>query len=238
MRYFLLFFLLFSLNNAFAEIDVLPSIFNIESKEESIYDPLERFNRKIFVFNKTIDKYALKPVAKSYRLFVPMPARRSIRDFLANLKEPLSFINSTAQLKFKNSGIILSRFVINSTIGWFGLFDVASKINVREQKEDFGQTLAKYKIGSGPFLIIPLLGPSNLRDFSGRLLDWTIDPVWRANNKHLEKTSTRNSLTTIEVVAKRESLIEALDEIEKTALDEYSVIRAGYSQHREMLTNK
>ena len=159
---------------------------NILDRTQETEDPWENFNRGTFAFNQKFDKYLLAPLAKGYRFVLPSEIRTGVRNFLSNLSEPWSSINSALQGNFKNTGNTLARFVINSTLGILGIFDVATEIGFEKQKEDFGQTLAVHGVGPGPYLVLPFLGPSTVRDALGKVTSIYADPVTLAlerNNK-------------------------------------------------------
>lgn len=214
--------------------------FELFSEEETqpIYDPYEKINRKVFAFNEAFDRYFFEHVAKLYRKGVPKKARKSIRNFLTNLTLPLSAINSLMQGKVDNSLATMSNFLINSTVGVLGIFDIAGEKNIRYNREDFGQTLGHYGLGSGAYLMIPVLGPSSTRDFGGWVTDKTIDPfgfnVFEiGEHEEFMKPDYRFALTVFSGVDTRESLIDILDDIRKDSFDPYATIRSAYLQRRE-----
>jgi len=135
-------------------------------------DPIESFNRGVYAFNDDFDKGVGKPIAKAYVKYIPGGARRSVHNFFSNLWEPSSMINALLQGKLQVAASTTGRFLINSTVGILGLFDVASLLGVMEQDEDFGQTLAVWGVADGPYLMLPFLGPSNVRDLSGLTVEW------------------------------------------------------------------
>ena len=204
---------------------------------EEIYDPLEKANRKIFAFNEVADKYAIEPAARGYRKAIPKPVRESIHNFLNNLSLPFSALNSFAQGKVSNGLATFSNFLINSTVGIGGLFDVARKKGVYFKPEDFGQTFAHYGAGPGPYLMLPLLGPSNFRDASGLTVNTIISPIGfnifqlgdQKSIMHDEYLFTIVGLTAID---SREGLIEVVEDIRNDSFDPYSTIRSAYLQKR------
>lgn len=133
-----------------------------------VYDPLEPLNRRIYYFNYYLDKYLLIPAVNTYEFIAPKLVQKSVSNFFSNLQEINTFINSVLQLEGKKATITFARFGINSTIGILGLFDVASTLELPKTYEDFGLTLAKYRVGNGPYLVLPGFGPSNLRDATGK----------------------------------------------------------------------
>lgn len=197
-------------------------------------DPLEPFNRTVYGFNWYVDHVFLRPVAYAYRDGVPDPARQGVRNVLRNLKAPVVLLNDSLQGEWQRAETTAMRFLINSTIGLLGLFDVADGMGYPYHDEDFGQTLAVHGVDSGPFLMLPLLGPSNLRDGVGQAVDWAIDPfrVYAATqnpNWHPEAGYARTGLT---VVDTREELLDPIDEIERSSLDTYAALRTTYAQWR------
>jgi phospholipid-binding lipoprotein MlaA len=205
--------------------------------EINIYDPYETTNRKVYVFNDAFDRHFFEHVAKLYRKGVPRVARKMVGNFLNNLSLPISSINSFLQGKTDNGLATLSNFVINSTIGVFGLFEIALEKGIFYNPEDFGQTLGHYEIGSGAYLMIPFLGPSSTRDFSGWTFERAISPT---GFNSLEIGGRENiidpgyliGLTVLSSVNTRESLLETLDDIRKDSFDPYATIRSAYLQKR------
>lgn len=140
----------------------------------AIHDPIEGFNRRMYRFNALADRYALMPVVRTYDRFVPGFARTGLSNFFSNIGEITTFANSAAQIKPKKTGVTLSRFVVNSTVGLAGFFDPATKFGLDQENEDFGQTMGHYGMPDGPYLVMPLLGPSNTRDTGGMIGDATM----------------------------------------------------------------
>ena len=198
-------------------------------------DPLEPMNRKIFAFNMQADKYALRPVVNGYRAVTTDGFRLKVRTFLGNLKTPLTVVNDLLQLNFKNAGVDLSRFVINSTVGFLGVYDVAEKMGLPKNSQGFGTTLGVWGVPSGPYLVLPLLGPSNARDATGLAADIFFDPftyVSRNNDKD-ELTAAFYTADGLEAVAAYESAVDLLDEGKKSALDFYAFMRSMHRQYRK-----
>jgi phospholipid-binding lipoprotein MlaA len=202
--------------------------------EEDFNDPLEDVNRKIFDFNQVVDRNVLVPVAKAYRTVLSDPLRDSVRDFLVNLRAPLIFANDTLQGKFRLAGDTLARFVINSTIGMGGLVDVAGRWGIPYHEQDLGVTFGVWGVPEGPYLIIPVLGPSNPRDLTGEVAEGFGDP-WNiiAADHHMVWISfARGAVSGID---QRSRYIESLADIERTSLDYYATIRSLYRQRRAAL---
>jgi phospholipid-binding lipoprotein MlaA len=144
---------------------------------ETENDPFEGWNRAMFSFNQNADKYVLKPVAEGYEAVTPAPIRKGVSNFFNNLGEPITAVNSVLQLKPGKAARSMTRFVFNTTFGLLGIFDVAGAMGIEREKEDLGQTLAYWGVGSGPYLVLPILGPSNLRDLGGGVVDRPLNPI-------------------------------------------------------------
>jgi phospholipid-binding lipoprotein MlaA len=191
-------------------------------------DPYESFNRKVFHFNDGLDSYFLKPVAKGYKFVMPDIAEKGVSNFFSNLLEVRNIINAILQGKAEKAANSTGRFMFNSTIGLAGLFDVAGGLGIEKQDgEDFGQTLGAWGVGSGSYLVLPLLGPASVRDGIAIPVDMYVDPV----NYH-EQSSVRTGLSVLEVVDLRAGLLKA----EKLLTgDKYVFMRDAYLQRREYL---
>ncbi|MDT8421382.1 MAG: VacJ family lipoprotein [Desulfuromonadales bacterium] len=196
--------------------------------EPLISDPLEGWNRGMFWVNDKLYFYALKPVARGFRL-VPRPARKSIGNFFSNLATPARAANALLQMKFRDTGTELGRFLVNSTIGWGGLFDPAGySLGWKKKSEDFGQTLGYYGVGSGWYLFLPLLGPSSVRDGVGMVADQFLDPTRYVRMKEWEYYSLKG----LEPINRLSLDPDTYEGIKRDALDPYLFIRAAYAQHR------
>ena len=194
-------------------------------------DPLESFNRSMFAVNQGLDKVILKPTAQVYGV-LPQPAKMGVGNVLANLSLPVTFLNQTMQGETASAGNTLVRFSVNSTIGILGIFDVASGLGVRHQREDFGQTLAVYGVGSGPYIFLPILGPGNPRDLIGRAGDAVINPIYWAGNND-DEDDIRLGVTLISGIHAREGALELLEELENTSVDYYTTVKSLYIQNRD-----
>ncbi len=198
---------------------------------ERTNDPLEPFNRAVFSFNRTADGLILKPLATMYHGGVPEAGRRAFHNVLANLREPVVFVNDLLQGELDRAGTAAGRFVINSTIGIAGIFDFATDFGLVQHSEDFGQTFAVWGVGEGPFLMLPLFGPSNPRDLVGLVAQSLGDPVNIAAIVYdLDEVPLARSLAT--GLDERERVLDTLDEIERTSLDFYAALRSLYRQRR------
>ena len=200
------------------------------ASEELIADPLEGFNCSMFYFNDRLYFYVMKPVARGYRFLVPSQARVSVANAFANLTTPIRAGNSLLQLKFRDVGVELYRFLVNSTVGLGGLFDPAASLaGVKKvDDEDFGQTMGVYGIGHGFYLVLPVLGPSSLRDAIGSLADTSVYPLRYADLTYLEYLGVK-SYKVINALSLDPDTYEG---IVRDALDPYLFIRAAYAQRR------
>lgn len=249
-KFFALITLFFISHNAFAKENQQSAMYyqHFDDEDEfaqyekenivEIYDPLEKYNRKIYKFNDTLDSYILEPVVKSYRDNVPEKARDAVHNFLTNLSAPVSVLNSLLQLEINNALSTTSNFLINSTLGVGGIFNVAERKGIKYQKDDFGKTLGHYGAGAGAYLMLPILGPSSVRDFTGFAFDKAIDPVAFnvgrvGGEKELIAPEYSISLVVASGIDKREGLIDIIDDIRKDSFDPYATIRSAYLQKRE-----
>lgn len=197
-------------------------------------DPLEPMNRVIFGFNEVVDDNILEPVAKGYRYVTPDPVERSVSNFFNNLGEINTIINSAFQLKLDKTITSSSRLAINSTVGVFGLFDVATSLGIQREREDFGQTLGFYGISSGPYLVLPFFGPSSFRDAPGFyadvMMEKSISPVY--TELHHEE---RQAIQATNVIDTRANLLKATKILDTAAKDKYIFLRESYLQRRAKL---
>jgi len=205
----------------------------ITKNNTAINDPFETYNRKIYKFNDVVDKYFLEKIATGYRFVTPKPVRNSITNFINNLSLPISAVNSVMQGKVDNSLATTSTFLINSTIGIFGLFDVAGQKKITYQPEDFGQTFAVYGLKSSPFLMLPLLGPSTVVDFSGSIANRIVSPTdFDMLNFSLLDSNQRALISATSIVNNREQLLDIIKDIRQNSFDSYAIIRSAYLQRR------
>ena len=194
-------------------------------------DPYESFNRSMFAFNEGADKYALKPVAQGYDYIMPGFASKGVSNFFNNIDDIVVFFNQLLQFKLTEAVATSARFVFNTTFGVFGLIDFASDMDLPKQNEDFGQTLAVWGVGSGPYVVLPLIGPMTVHDTAGLAVDWTyFDPIFK-------RQTLQQSLITLSVkyIDVRAGLLKATNIIDETAPDKYAFIRDAWLQRREFL---
>tara|TARA_B100001057_G_scaffold407129_1_gene420854 strand:- start:53 stop:883 length:831 start_codon:yes stop_codon:yes gene_type:complete len=198
----------------------------------SINDPFETINRVTFSFNSMFDKTFVRPTALVYRGVVPEFMRNRITYSLNNLSMPVTAVNNLLQGELRKAGVASSRFVINSTLGILGLFDPASSFGLKADNEDFGQTLAVWGIPSGPYIVLPFLGPSSPRDFTGLLSTSLLDPMYQVGNSS-NQTAFRSYRMGVGVVDFRSQNIEIFDDLQNNSLDYYAAVRSFYNQSRE-----
>jgi phospholipid-binding lipoprotein MlaA len=209
-----------------------PGTTQTASAEEGFNDPFEDTNRGTFGFNKAVDDAVLVPVAKAYRTVIPPPMRQSLHDFMQNLNGPVIFMNDMLQGQVGLAGNTLARLALNTTVGVGGMFDVATRVGIPYHSNDLGITLAVWGFAAGPYVIVPVLGPSNPRDLIGQVGDGLADPGNYVAGQHhlLWAVMTRTATSGID---QRSRNIETLADIERTALDNYATIRSLYRQRRE-----
>lgn len=190
-------------------------------------DPLEPLNRGVYKFNDAVDKAVIKPVATGYKEAVPGLVQTAVGNFFSNLDDVLVLFNDLLQFKLDQSASDFSRLAWNTSVGIAGLIDVATPMELPKHNEDFGQTLGYWGIGNGPYLVLPILGPSTLRDATGRLVDSHFDPVWRHH-----PVPERNSAVAVYGVDTRARLLDAEGILDEAALDRYVFLRDAYLQRR------
>lgn len=190
-------------------------------------DPLEPVNRVVYEFNDTLDRWVLKPVAEGYEKVVPGVARTGVRNFFSNLTEPLTIVNDVLQGKGRKTANDAMRLGFNTTFGVFGLLDVASDWGLPRRSEDFGQTFATWGFGEGWYLVLPLLGPSNVRDGLGLIPQWSLEPI-----RYVDDEYTRYGLYTLQTISARADLLSASKVLDTAALDPYLQVREAYRQKR------
>jgi len=193
-------------------------------------DPLEPFNRGVYSFNDAVDRAVVKPVATAYRDVLPSPVRTGVRNFFNNLQDLWSFVNNTLQLKGEGAGNSIVRFGVNTVFGLGGLLDVATEMRIERFPEDFGQTLGRWGVGAGPYVVLPLLGSSTLRDTAALPVDMNGNAV-----SHIDDNAIRNSATVLNLVDRRARLLDASKLLDEVALDPYTFTRDAFLQRRQSL---
>lgn len=208
-----------------------------EMEVEEVYDPFNRYNRAMTSFNDGAYEYVVKPTAKGYRYIFHKEIRISVEKFFHNIYFPMRLVNNLLQAKFKNSAEETGRFVINTTVGILGLFDPAkSKFCLEKHDEDFGQTLGFYGVGSGPHIVLPLLGPSNLRDAISLCPDALLTPIDYTERNYWTLTDTVAEfigLKTFEKINYASLHMDKYDKLKADAVDLYPYLRDVYEQYRE-----
>ncbi|HEY0185200.1 MAG TPA: VacJ family lipoprotein [Rhodopila sp.] len=200
---------------------------------EQTNDPLEPTNRVFYAINNGLDTVLLRPAALAYRYVVPEPVRNGVHNVLSNIGTPVQLTNDVLEGKPRRAGDTTMRFLINTTAGVFGIFDVATKWGYPNHDADFGMTLANWGVPEGPFLFLPVLGPSDPRDAAGFGVDIAFDPFTWVGGPHDTGLTVFNwTRYGLNAVDSRERVLDALDQIKKTALDPYATFRSLYRQHR------
>ena len=198
------------------------SVSNISYDE--IYDPIEPINRVVLSFNFFIDDIAIRPIVKTYKFIAPEPVEKGVSNFFSNLREPIRTVSFIFQGELYKSINSLGRFTIN-TLTSLGTFDLASRVGMEKNETDFGITLAKGGLSSGPYIVIPIIGPSNLRDFSGDIVEYFVDPI--SNN-----VPNREYVTISSGLNERVEIDEQLDKVRDASSDRYEMIKSIYYQNR------
>jgi phospholipid-binding lipoprotein MlaA len=209
---------------------------NNTGNDQEIYDPLEKLNRTTLKMNDAADKAILLPIAKGYRTVTPEAGRMVVSNFLRNLRGPVVIGNELLQGDLEGVGNATARVVINTLAGFGGILDLAEQGGIEYEPEDFGQTLATWGVGDGMYVMLPLLGPSTLRDASGRLVDGYADPL-RLYLFNIDEAHLHYTRMGVSAVSQREELIEVIDDLRRNSFDYYAAMRSAYYQHRQALIN-
>ncbi len=197
-------------------------------------DGLENYNRRMYKINKVVDEFTLKPIAKGYKAVTPDPVEKGVSNFFDNLNEVSTMTNSLLQGKVNNALLSSSRFVWNTTVGIGGIFDVATAMNIKANKEDFGQTLQTWGVPAGPYVVLPFFGPSTVTDSVGLVGDTLLSPL---NQYDWHSNKLRNSVTGLYYVDKRSRLLNAEKLLDSASVGEYGFVKNTYLQHRQALVN-
>jgi phospholipid-binding lipoprotein MlaA len=198
-------------------------------------DPWEGFNRQAFKFNRGFDRLLIGPMGRGYMKVTPRVVRGRVSAFVANLAEPRTAINDLAQGRPRAAGVTTSRFLVNTTVGGLGLFDIGAKLGLEGHEGDFGQTLGRYGARPGRYIVLPLMGPTTLRDGAGRLVDMMTDPVAMATAGGPKMFgSIRSTATVLDGRANADGFLRALDD----AADPYAMMRSAYMQNRADLVRQ
>lgn len=224
---------LWSLCLSFINVSVV-----VAQADEEIWDPLEPFNRGVFWFNDQVDTYFLEPVAQGYDYVMPQPVQKSVTNFFSNLSYPGRLLSAIVQLDFSLAASDTSRFLINSTAGVGGLFDVAKKFGLEERKHDLGVAFASYGIPNGPYLVLPFYGPTTFRDGIGKGADGAVHPFAILNYSNV-RSGISDKVTwyglAVDTVQTRSNMIEAVESAKESSLDYYLFVQSAYYQYRRGL---
>ncbi len=208
----------------------------VNSAAAQVNDPLEPMNRAVFGFNNVVDEIILDPAVVAYRAAVPKPVRSGLKNFLHNLESPLYFANNLLQGDFTGAMTTLKRTAINTMVGFGGLFDFAAAEGIHPDTEDFGQTLAVWGVNDGPYLVLPLLGPSNARDLSGLIVDSYADPINQYANNIDEEEWIYARAGAKALVTKNE-VYDIQKDLKRNSSDYYATIRSAAKQSRDAMIN-
>ena len=210
--------------------------YTVMAGDVEVSDPFEDANRAVFSFNTAVDNAVIHPIAKGYNAVVPDPARTGVDNALKNLRSPVNFANQVLQGDLDGAGDVVVRAVVNTLLGLGGLIDLAGHEGIEYEVEDFGQTLGKWGVGHGPYLVVPILGPSSTRDYVGYAVDSFADPLrWYLFN--IEEEGLYYGKVGADYLNLRASLVDVLEDLEKSSIDYYAATRSAYYQRREALVN-
>jgi phospholipid-binding lipoprotein MlaA len=208
----------------------------VAAGDVEISDPFEGTNRAVFSFNNVVDDAVIHPIVKGYNAVVPDQARTSVDNVFKNLRSPVNFANEVLQGDFDGAGNVVVRAVVNTLLGVGGLFDLAGYEGIQYESEDFGQTLATWGVGHGPYLVVPIIGPSSARDYIGYAVDSFADPLrWYLFN--IDEEGIYYGKVGAEYLNLRASLVRVLEDLENSSIDYYAATRSAYYQRREALVN-
>lgn len=204
---------------------------DLEAQGAGFPDPLEKVNRGTFEFNQGLDHWVLDPTVRVYRFVVPEPGRQALRNVLNNLNSPATLVNDLLQLQFHDAGVTTARFILNSTLGVAGILDVGKWMGVEGHHSDFGQTLARTGVGSGPYLVLPVFGPSTLRDTTGSVVDFLFRPTTYVffGADQVVYTSIQGTSSGL---AEFDTQQDNLNRLEESSVDFYAALRSAYYQNR------
>lgn len=203
-----------------------------QQHESEVNDPLEGYNRVMYSFNDTVDSAIIKPAAQGYDFIMPAPVSKGVSNFFSNLDDISVVINDVLQFKFMQAFHDTSRLTINTTVGILGLMDIASDFGYKKHNEDFGQTLGAWGLGTGPYIVLPLLGPSDMRDTVGLVGDYYTNPV-----TYVKGPAARNPFVITNIIDTRARILSAEKIVDEAAFDEYTFVREAYLQRRQNLVH-
>ncbi|MEM6812325.1 MAG: VacJ family lipoprotein [Pseudomonadota bacterium] len=201
-----------------------------------VYDPLENINRTTLDINEAVDEALIEPIARTYVERTPSGLRTGLSNFLRNLNSPIVIGNQLLQGDLEGAGNATARVFINTLAGFGGIVDVADLGGIPHEEEDFGQTLAVWGVGDGAYLVLPLLGPSNVRDTAGRIVDSYADPL-RIYLNNIDEDHLSYTRTGLEILSTRAELLDIIDDLRRNSFDYYAALRSAYVQNRRALIN-
>lgn len=219
-------------------VSVVGAVPGAFGESEEPYDPIEPVNRGIFWFNDELDIYVFEPIAKFYKDNMPRPIQTGVGNFFNNLRYPSYLVSDVIQGKFSQAVDHTGRFLINSTLGVVGVMDVATDMGLPDHEEDFALALAYHGVPAGPYLVLPLLGPSNVRDGIGLIVDGFLNPIsWigYTNASTSTKVALTSSLVAVKYIHTRAGLIQAVEAAKESSVDYYLFLQGAYYQHRHGL---
>ncbi|MEM9469199.1 MAG: VacJ family lipoprotein [Pseudomonadota bacterium] len=219
---------------ALSAVLMLSACAGFSNNAGEIADPLEDINRTTLKINDAVDKVVLEPVARGYRAVTPGGIRTAVSNFLTNLQSPIVIGNQLLQGDLEGAGNATARMVINTLAGFGGILDLADQGGIEHEPEDFGQTLATWGVGDGMYVVLPLMGPSSLRDATGMMIDGYVDPL-RLYLFNVEDEHWHYIRTGATVVSQREQLLDIVDDLRRNSFDYYAALRSAYYQNRQSL---
>lgn len=209
---------------------------SVMGEASEISDPFESTNRKIFKFNEVVDGNIIHPTVDAYRYVVPTEVRNGVHNFLRNLNSPVIFANQLLQGDIDGAGMVLFRATVNTFVGFGGIFDFAGKEGFEYEGEDFGQTLAVWGFDHGPYLVMPIIGPSSARDYVGYIVDSFADPLrWYLFD--IDKEDVYYAGTGVRYLDLRDQLMDVMEELQESSIDYYASTRSIYYQRRNAMVN-
>lgn len=208
---------------------------NVTGDKHEQNDTLEGFNRAMFSFNYNVDKYVLKPVAQGYRAITNQDVRNRVNSAFANITEPVSAANQLLQGEVKQSGVSLGRFVINTTLGLGGTFDVATGWGLEKKYDNFERTLAKWCVKDGPYIVLPFIGPSTPRSLAGNIADTFASPVYWLTTDREDGIYAYSAFIAARTIAFRESALDLTDDLERNSVDYYTTMKSAYMQNKAQI---
>lgn len=212
--------------------------FSNPENQKEIKDPFENYNRKVYEFNTAFEKKILMPMAKTYNKITPKPLNKALLNFVNNINEPITFVHDVLQGEGERAAETFYRFMVNSVIGVFGIFDVAGKMGVKKHYEDFGQTLGVWGMESGSFIMLPFMGPSSTRDTFGKVIDFFINPLYLFLDYQEDENNIESwvsyTLVFTDIFIRYADKVELIESLQETSIDPYSNMKNIYFENRKL----